>query len=213
MTCLPYQVVPPAGGEPHQAAPLIAFLHGSGERGTDPALLALWGPLRYLADGGALPAFVAAPQCPLELRWGQLLPELDAWLDDLLARHPIDPNRVLLSGFSMGGFGAWQWALRRLDRFAALLPVAGNGFRFREYTIPENLCALRTLPIWLVHGARDEVVPVSGADEFHQALLRCGASFGYTRYPDAGHTRTAELAFGDMAHYDWLLQQKRQETR
>lgn len=213
MTLLPYRIVPPAGGEPRERAPLITFLHGSGERGTDPALLSVWGPLRFQAEGGALPAFVAAPQCPLDLSWGDLLPELVAWLDDLLRRYPIDPDRVLLTGFSMGGFGAWQWALHDPDRFAALAPVAGSGFRFRDYEIAADLGILRDLPIWFVHSVQDEVVPVSGADEFHQALLRFGANFGYTRYPHAGHTRTAELAYGDTSRYDWLLSQKRQETQ
>jgi predicted peptidase len=193
-------------------APLILFLHGSGERGTDTALLKAYGPLRHVEEGRTLPAFIAAPQCPLDHFWEDVLDELDAWLDDVLSQHPIDPNRVLLTGFSMGGFGAWQWALRHPGRFAALMPVAGNGFGFRNYHLPADLRALAALPIWMIHSAGDEVVPVSGADEVHRALLKAGARFGYTRYPDAGHTETARLAFGDRAHYDWLLRQKRQEA-
>jgi predicted peptidase len=204
-------IQPPREPAP-EPAPLIIFLHGSGERGTNTALLKAYGPLQALDAGLTLPAFIAAPQCPLEHFWADVPEELDAWLDAVLRQHPIDPDRVLLTGFSMGGFGAWQWALRRPGRFAALMPVAGNGFGFRNYRMPADMRVLAALPIWMIHSAGDEVVPVGGADDFHRALLEIGVRFGYTRYPNAGHTATAELAFNDHVLYDWLLRQKRQET-
>jgi len=210
MTPLPDVIVPPGGAVTPDPAPLIVFLHGSGERGTDRAGLRVWGPLRYLDEGHTLSAFVAAPQCPLELRWGNLLDDLDLWLDGVLRDYPIDPDRVLLTGFSMGSFGAWQWALRQPQRFAALMPVGGNGFRFRDYRMEPDVSPLSTMPIWIVHGAPDEVVPVAGADEMFAAFGTRGMSLGYTRYPHAGHTETAELAYRDIVLYDWLLKQKRQ---
>lgn len=210
MTPLRALIHEPEGISEGTLAPLLLFLHGSGERGDDLARVKWWSPFPYLEAGHPLPAYVAAPQCALDLFWGDLLDELDRWLDDLLEQYPVDPDRVLLTGFSMGGFGAWQWALRCPERFAALMPIGGNGFHFRNYTMPADLCALKDLPIWMIHSAGDMVVPVSGADEFHQALRACGAVFGYTRYPDAGHVETATAAFADPAHYDWLLKQKRQ---
>ena len=213
MTPLPDLVYPPGGPVEPGPAPVILFLHGSGERGTDRAGLKVWGPLRYLDEGHTLSAFVAAPQCPPDLRWGDLLDELDDWLDGLLGQYPLDADRIYLTGFSMGGFGAWQWALRRPERFAALMPVGGNGFTFREHEVAESLVALKDMPIWMIHGAQDEVVPISGADDFYRALLECGTDFGYTRYPHAGHTETSSLAYWDTVHYDWLLGQKRQGNR
>lgn len=214
MTELPALVYPPGADSTSGPVPLILFLHGRGERGSDRALLRVWGPLRYLDEGQTLPAYVAAPQCPLDVEhWGFLLDDLDRWLDGLLGEYPIDPNRVYLTGFSMGGFGTWQWALRRPERFAALMPVAGNGSRYGIYGVKTDLSALKDMPIWMIHGAQDEVVPVSGADEFHRALLDAGASIGYTRYPHARHTDTSVLAYWDTVHYDWLLKQERQGTR
>lgn len=210
MTELPALVYPPGVDGTSGPAPLIIFLHGSGERGTDPALLRAYGPLAYIDAGHTLPAYIAAPQCPLDHYWADVLDDLDVWLNSLLREYPIDPERLLLTGFSMGSFGAWQWALRHPKRFAALLPVGGNGFRFRGYRLESDLSALAQVPTWMIHGAGDEVVPVSGADDFYQALLAGGAHFGYTRYPDAGHTETADIAFHDRAHYDWLLKQRRQ---
>jgi predicted peptidase len=207
---LPHLIYVPASQEGGKSAPLILFLHGSGERGSELERVKLWSPFLYLDEGHSLPAFLVAPQCPLDVRWGNLLEALDRLLDDLLRQYPVDADRVLLTGFSMGGFGVWQWAQRRPERFAALMPVAGNGFRLRDYGISRDFRSLKDTPIWMIHGAQDEVIQIDGADEFHQALRECGAHFGYTRYPHAGHTRTAELAFADSAHYDWLLEQKRQ---
>ncbi|MFN8379206.1 MAG: dienelactone hydrolase family protein [Anaerolineae bacterium] len=207
---LPYLIYPPGAGAMGEPAPLIVFLHGSGERGTDLAGVKVWGPLRYLDEGHTLPAYVSAPQCPLGVRWDDRLDELDRYLDILLRDHPIDPDRVLLTGFSMGGFGTWQWALRHPERFSALMPVAGSGFHFRDYRVGPDLSPLKHVPIWIFHGAQDEVVPVSGADEFCSTLLEYGASVGYTRYPHSRHTDTSDLVYWDTVHYDWLLKQKRQ---
>src|SRR2546430_13046120 len=102
-------VYPPSGSDqPEKGWPLIVFLHGMGERGTDLNLLRKWGPLAYRDAGGKLDAYVAAPQCPDTLYWNHLINDLNQWLDALLAANPIDPDRVILTGFSMGGFGTCE---------------------------------------------------------------------------------------------------------
>lgn len=214
MSELQYLFYPPNGVDTNEPAPLILFLHGSGERGTELALVKKWGLPRYLDQGHSLPAYAVAPQCPSDdKRWENMLDDLDALLARLLREYPIDPNRVLLTGFSMGGFGTWQWALRSPERFAALMPVGGHGFAHNRYFAADaDLCALRNVPIWMVHGAQDEVVPVAGADEFYNILLGCGANIGYTRYPHARHGMTSDLTYSDYTYYDWLLQQKREKS-
>lgn len=210
MTDLQYLLYPPTDPEDAESVPLIIFLHGSGERGSDLSLVKKWGLPQYLERRHTLPAYVVAPQCPSEeLRWEDVLDELETLLIDLLRAYPIDADRVLLTGFSMGGFGTWQWALRSPQHFAALMPVGGHGFKHKQYFDIEDLSPLREHPIWMVHGAVDDVVPVSGADEFAALLLEMGANFGYTRYPHATHGLTSDLAFSDKIHYEWLLQQKR----
>ena len=213
MTDLRYLLVPPTGLSRSERAPLIVFLHGSGERGDDLAKVKLWSPFPWLESGHKLPAFVVAPQCPLKDHWEDRFNELDGFLDSLLSQYPIDENRVLLTGFSMGGFGTWLWAQHRPERFAAIMPVGGNGFDVRDYRVGHDLGGLDETPVWMIHGAQDEVIPVAGADEMYQTLVAAGAPFGYTRYPHAGHTKTATLAYADRAHYDWLLDQKRQGSQ
>lgn len=213
MNKLKYLLYPPAGIEP-PPRPLIIFLHGIGERGDDLELVKKWGlPRAIEAHTVELPAYVAVPQCPADVRWGDVLDGLDAMLDELLANHPIDPDRVLLTGFSMGSFATWLWAIKRPDRFAALMPVGGSGSRPAYELRAADLSHLRDKPIWMVHGAQDQTVSVAGADEFVAALVQLGASFGYTRYPDATHGGTSDRAFTDMTILRWLLAQKRgQET-
>jgi predicted peptidase len=203
--------------EPHtietgNVYPLVIFLHGSGERGDDlERMLGVSFP-RFMTTGGDLPepAFVLMPQCPTDWRWGYLLERLDALLDQVMEQNPIDPARVYLTGFSMGGFGAWQWASKRPDRFAALLSVGGSAFESRTGAYFNDLESIaRNMPIWMVNAAADEIVPVTGSDALFAALLRFGATIGYTRYPDGGHGDVSNWAFWDKKHYQWLFRQRR----
>ncbi len=172
-----------------------------------------WGLPRAIETGVVqLPAYVAVPQCPADDVWSAITDQLDVLLDDLLAEQPIDPDRVYLTGFSMGGYGTWTWAVKRPERFAALLPVGGSAFIDGVLTRDDLYC-LRALPLWLVHGALDQAVSVSGADDVAAALAEIGANFGYTRYPDATHGGTSDRAYIDPAIYRWLLAQKRNEAK
>lgn len=209
MNPLKYLLYPPKG-DTEAPYPLIIFLHGIGERGDDLELVKKWGLPRFTETGEVeLPAYIAAPQCPADVRWADVLDALDAMLDALLVSQPIDAERVYVTGFSMGGFGAWAWALRSPERFAALIPVGGSGYAPQNQLSDANLSAIKLIPLWMVHSAADGAVPVSGADQFHADLLKHRSDFGYTRYPDATHGETSDRAFSDRALYRWLLAQKR----
>lgn len=206
---LNYLLFPPTGAA-QETYPLIIFLHGSGERGTDLDLIKKWGLPKFLDAGEvALPAYVAAPQCPEGIRWGNCINALEEMLDELLANHPIDADRVLLAGFSMGGAGTWAWALQHPQHFAALMPVSGN---FHHPDDPQgdfDLTVLKDTPLWMAHGARDTTVPVQWSDQLQATLLTHRADFGYTRYPDADHGEASDRVFRDLTMLHWLLAQKR----
>ena len=105
MNPLRYLLYPPQGDEP-APHPLILFLHGIGERGDNLDLVKKWGLPKYAETGEvALPAYIAAPQCPIDQRWEDVLDPLDALLADLLHDQPIDAQRVYLTGFSLNGYG------------------------------------------------------------------------------------------------------------
>jgi predicted peptidase len=183
----------PAGGR----WPLVVFLHGSAERGADLALVERHGPPRLVRDGRAFPAFVASPQAPSGRWWEPRA--VKALVDALLAAHPIDPDRVVLTGLSMGGFGTLEAAAEHPDTFAAIAPICG-GFRGPV----ARLRRLARTPCWLFHGAHDDAVPLARSAEVHAALLAQGAPVKLTVYPDAGHdawTRT----YASDAFWRWLL--------
>ena len=111
--------------DPNKKWPLLLFLHGSGERGDDLKIVAVHGPLKYLRAGHDLPFVLVVPQCPLNDSWTPV--RLGALLDVIQSRYRIDPERVYVTGLSMGGFGTWATALEYPDRFAASSASPSNG--------------------------------------------------------------------------------------
>lgn len=194
---LPYLLYRP---ETTKNVPLVLFLHGSGERGSDLERVATVG-LPHLLANLPEPAFVAAPQCPENGRWTEHLEGLEALLDELLARYPIDPDRVYLTGLSLGGQGAWYLAARRPERFAAVVPVCGR-------TDPEHAERLRNVPIWAFHGADDGVVPPGESEKMINALRAAGSQAELTVFPGVGHDSWTP-AYSDPGLYRWLFAQRR----
>jgi predicted peptidase len=186
--------------------PLILFLHGSGERGDDLELVKRHGVPRVVEDDPSLPFVAISPQCPAGGRWHLYLKTLGALLDDAAARYAVDPDRICLTGLSMGGYGTWHLAARYPDRFAAIAPICGGGLRSRGF--PEKARALRGVPVWAFHGARDANVPVEETQRLVDVLRDCGGDVRLTIYPDAGHdawTRT----YADPRLFEWMLAQRR----
>ena len=102
----------------------------------------------------------------------------------------------------MGGCGVWRLGVEHPDKFAALAPICGYGLPSRGF--PQRVCSLSNVPVWVFHGARDDVVPVEESRVLVDTLKACGGKVRFTVYPDAGHdswTRTYE----DQALYDWFL--------
>jgi predicted peptidase len=181
--------------------PLLIFLHGSGERGSDLELVKKHGPAKQIEEGNSLPFIVASPQCPSRLWWTDEIETLDAWLGELLITYPIDSNRVYLTGLSMGGFGAWMWPMQFPERFAAIAPVCGGGEVFL-------IDRIKDIPVWAFHGARDNVVPPDRTIQLVDALKKAGGNVQFTLYPEAGHDSWTET-YDNPALYAWFLKQAR----
>jgi predicted peptidase len=181
--------------------PLMLFLHGAGEAGSDLNRVKRHGPPKVVPRT-PLPFFrVISPQCPPGFHWVQLLDDLRALLEDAFERYPVDRTRVYLTGLSMGGYGAWYLASAYPQLFAALVPICGGGD-------PDEACNLKDIPTWAFHGAKDTVVPASASQEMVAALEACGGNVRLTLYPDLGHnawTRT----YNNMELYSWLLQHQK----
>jgi len=214
-----YRLLRPLDLEPGQLYPLILFLHGAGERGSDNSRQIAYLPA-WLAEPTwreAFPCYVLAPQCRDDERWSDVswadaastpqaaepTPDLSAAaaaLAAVVADEAVDPRRIYLTGLSMGGFGAWELATRMLGRFAALLPICGGG--------DETTAArLSDLPIWCFHGAADVVVPVERSRSMIAALQAAGGSPKYSELPGVGHDAWT-AAYRDRAVLEWLFAQR-----
>lgn len=190
--------LPPGYEKNNDRWPVLLFLHGSGERGDDLEKVKIHGPPKLIAAGRELPFVVVSPQSP-QRGWNILA--LNALLDDLLATHRIDPDRVYLTGLSMGGRGTWDLAAAYPERFAAIVPICGSGN-------PQDARKLKDIPTWAFHGAKDEGVLPERSQDMIDAIKKAGGDAKLTVYPNAAHDAWTE-AYNNPELYQWLLQQKR----
>lgn len=184
--------------------PLVIFLHGSGERGTDINVVKKHGPPMLVEKNPNFPFIVISPQLPEQSATvGQLWPiaPLDAILDHALKTWRIDPSRVYLTGLSLGGMATWDWGAAHPDRFAALAPVAASGD-------PSKVCNAKDVPVWAFHGDHDDAVDTRGDFEMVDALKKCGAAPRLTIYPNTDHWSWVP-AYNDPALWMWLLEQRK----
>jgi predicted peptidase len=180
--------------------PLLLCLHGSGERGGDLRLVKVHGPPSLAEQGFEFPFILVAPQCPAGQQWDSV--KLVSLLDEISAEFSSDPERIYLTGLSLGGHGAWQLGSAYPDKFAAIIPICGWGD-------PSRITALRAVPTWAFHGACDDVVSINGSVSMVAALRQCGGNARLTIYPDTGHVMTWQKAYQEQRLYDWLLGQHR----
>lgn len=196
--------------------PLMLFLHGAGEAGTNVWRVDIHGPAKYIAEHPDFPFIVVSPQCPAEESWSN--ETLLALLDEISAHYQVDPDRVYLTGLSMGGYGAWSLALAQPERFAAVIPIAGGGSAIDPGLAalgykPQRKAALKRLPIWAFHGAKDNVVPLSESEHMVEAMKKLGADeVKLTIYPEAGHN-SWEQTYANPEVYTWLLDHKRPSAK
>ncbi|MGD9489925.1 MAG: prolyl oligopeptidase family serine peptidase [Calditrichaceae bacterium] len=179
--------------------PMVLFLHGAGERGEDLELVKNHGLPKLIEQGRSFPFIVLSPQCHENQRWS--IEFLNALLNETFLKYEIDENRIYVTGLSMGGFSAWELALKYPERFAAIAPVCGGAD-------PQKACLIKHLPVWAFHGAKDKIVPIDRAQAMVDALRSLGGDVKFTVYPDAGHDSWTET-YENQELYDWLLRHHR----
>ena len=179
--------------------PAILFLHGAGEVGNDLEKVKTHGPPKLIKAGQKIPFIVISPQVAAGYyEWSPDL--LMLMMKEIIKKYRIDPDRVYLSGLSMGGYGTWDLAMRYPDLFAAIAPICGAGN-------PVEAWKIRHTPIWIFHGENDISVPVKNAHIMYQHLSLYGNT-KLTIYPSAGHDSwTATYNRPDL--YSWFLSHKR----
>lgn len=215
---LPYRLLRPLKVEPGKRYPLVIFLHGSGERGTDNELQLKYVAPLFLNDTARaqFPCFVLLPQCPATDRWVNVawsspqhtqrpqptpsLAKVMELIGALKKELPINPKRVYLGGLSMGGFGTWELLARQPYVFAAAVPICGGA---DERTAPR----IKHTPLWAFHGAMDNVVPPERSRNMIAALRKAKGKPRYTEYPLVGHDSWTN-ALAEPELLPWLFAQR-----
>ena len=204
---LRYSLFTPKNIAAGEKLPLVLCLHGAG--GNTEAAKVLAAPEQQRKH----PCFIVAPACESkQSRWvigtfrnnpdqRAVEPELMEALDALLRDAAIDPDRVYLTGQSMGGLGTWGLIVAHPDRFAAAVPVCGTWE-------PNDAAKIAKVPVWAFHGAKDPTVPVEGSRRMIDAMKAAGGSPRYTEYPDVGHG-SWNAAYATTEMWDWMFQQRR----
>ena len=178
--------------------PLIVQLHGAGERGDDLSLVDVHGFSKVFSRGDIKSRFIM-PQCPKGTFWAARVESIVKLIEMLIVDFPTDPDRVYLTGLSMGGFGTWYTAMARPDLFAAIAPICGGGMAWNAATL--------TMPVRVFHGVRDNAVSVNQSDEMVKAIEARGGTVEYTRMEDVGHNVWEHAYNKELA--EWLFQYKK----
>jgi predicted peptidase len=204
-----------AGPGPH---PLVIFLHGSGERGSDNALQLAYLPRWMASDRHRRehPCYLLAVQCPADQWWsphaederlaavaGDSTPSmlaLEQVLEKVIETELVDTNRIYLTGLSMGGYGTWHLAAKYPKRFAAVAPICGGG-------VVKNAPKFKGVPIWVIHGTDDQVVPETQSREMVDAIRSVGGFVRYSSLPGVGHDSWTD-AYTRLGVIEWMFEQK-----
>lgn len=218
-----YRLLKPQRIEPGKKYPVVLFLHGAGERGSDNKL-----QLKYLPEWLAssenrekFPCFLIVPQCRQERKWSdvdwsapssELPPRMSDQmqvavkaLDEVLAEFPCDADRIYLTGISMGGYGGWDLAERTPQRFAAVVPVCGGGD-------PAHADRLAGVSVWAWHGDADKAVPVGRSREMIAAIERAGGHPKYTELKGVGHNSWVQAYHDPGNVLPWMFERVRKPS-
>lgn len=212
---MPYRLYVLSNYEKKTKYPLVLWLHGAAGRGTDNVLQISGGNTLGThtwikpENQAKFPAFVLAPQCPLDQVWGRPVgppeppPALRLALEILRAveeEYSIDPERVYVAGQSMGGEGSWAALFYAPGTFAAALPLC-------DYIDRKNAARFIHTPVWIFQREADPIVAVDDARALVVALRAAGGAPRYNEYPGVNHY-VWEKAFAEPELVTWLAAQK-----
>ena len=199
-----YRLFVPRHLDPAERYPLLVWMHGTGENGTDNVSSLRWldRVLEFPAQIERYRFFILVVQCPDTRRdWSPVVEGGDdmlavtfAILQKSLAEQPIDPDRVYLSGVSSGATACWELAMRHPETFAAVVPMGSAGGDL------SRVDRLVQIPIWVFHNFNDTKTPRRGDEETVAALQAAGGNTLLTCVSTPGHNcwKHAFLSYGIM---------------
>jgi len=222
-----YQVYVPPGSDPQKKWPVILFLHGAGERGSDCLRQTEVGLGPAIGNNPErFPGVVVFPQCRRGNVWfGEMEAQALAALDQTIEEFNGDRRRLYLTGLSMGGYGTWHIAAKHPGKFAAIAPICGGVVPPARFPFPPDAAAqiptekpyqtiaqrIGKTPVWVFHGDADESIPVTESRKMVEALRSMGGNVKYTEYQGVGHN-SWDRAYAEPDFMPWLLAQRLEEA-
>lgn len=202
-----YAIYVPRGVEKFSGGvrPLVVFLHGSGECGTDGSKqLAVGLAPAIMLEPERWNCIAIFPQKPTQkAQWEDHDAAVMAMVAAAQREYPIDPNRMYLTGLSQGGHGSWEIGAAHPEMWAAVAPLCGYGD-------PASIAARwKSTPVWAFHGLKDNVVPPAQTEAIVQTLTAAGHAAKYTAYPDENHN-CWDKAYRSPDLARWLFAQRRE---
>lgn len=217
---LNYRIMLPDHYDTTQSYPLVLFLHGRGESGSDNEGQLTHGAALFVNNRSTYPAIVVFPQCALADYWAVRTVEqienrkkytfpqreepnpglgmVDALIDQLIARYPVDTSRIYLAGLSMGGMATFELVSRRPHTFAAAIAICGGGNEEAAASYAKHT------PFWIFHGTADDVIPPSHSIAMEKAIRRAGGDPKLTLYDGVNHN-SWDNAFAEPDLLKWLF--------
>lgn len=225
---LPYRILLPKNFDATKKYPLIMFLHGRGESGSDNEKQLVHGAKLFLADSNRnnFPAIVVFPQCPVNSYWSnvqmvaegskgaarsfyftkdgeatQAMKMVMALMGNLYARYKIQDNQVYIMGLSMGGMGTFELVRRMPNTFAAAVPICGGANTATAGSLTKTNW-------WVFHGGKDDVVLPKYSEDMVKSMKKYRVPVKFTLYPQANHN-SWDPAFTEPDLLKWLFKQKK----
>jgi predicted peptidase len=189
-------------GDAADGYPLVIYLHGRGGDVMTPEQP--WDARAFSEEDNyrKRACIIIAPQCPQEQGWdGKNAEGVVEIIGDLVKNLSIDKKRIYLTGYSMGGWGTFHLLAREPKLFAAAVPIAGGGN-------PNDAASFKKVPLWVFHGAKDDVVKPENSQRMVDALKQARGEVTYTEYPDGDHGISGRV-YADAKMHEWMFAQSR----
>ncbi len=181
--------------------PLMIFLHGSGERGNDLEMVKAHSPFTY-KNLFPEPVAILAPQCPKDVWWDT--EAVYYLIKEIQQKYQIDDSRIMLTGLSMGGWGALKLAMEHPELFSAVVPVCAPIDRLMKVRVSQY----KDLPMKIFHGGNDDIVSPMNSIEIYQEIKKVNKNVELTIFADDNHN-SWDSTYSDPKLYEWMLAQKK----
>lgn len=188
--------------------PLIIFLHGGGGHRRDLISFA----------NSSIAKKITEEEYPFALLIPQYKPthgvpngwnpdDLNLLIRHAIAVHGIDPDRVFVTGSSMGGAGTWMLANKYPEIIAAAAPMAAGGAESPRGDLPVSPSRLRNVPIWAFHGDADKTCPHEKIQALVKKIEAEGGDPKFTLIPGGNHSATGKV-YRENQLYEWFLEEE-----